>query len=86
LTRVILTADHRQIRAGEIGIDYRRRGRVNKIDIAGKQCLHGSGAGTNEEQFHIDAMFLIEPAVLANPENGEGAGERSIGDAKFLRV
>lgn len=86
MSGIVLTADHGQIRAGEIGIDHSRRGRVDNIDVAGEQRLHRSGAGANEEQFHIDALFLIKPGVFAEPKNGESAGEGSISDAEFLRV
>ena len=56
--------DHHEVGAGEIGVDHRAGGGVNNIDVAGEQRLHGRGARADEQQLHIDAVFLIKPGSL----------------------
>lgn len=86
LSGVVLAPHHHEIGAGEIGVDNRAGGGVNNIDIAGEQRLHRRCARADEQQLHIDAVFLIEPGLLADPENCKGSGKGGVSDAQLLRA
>lgn len=49
LSGVVLAADHRQIGAGETGVDHGAGGGINNVDVATEQRLHRFGAGADVE-------------------------------------